>query len=282
MKLPTTILILTLVSSLCLGVLQAAVPEAPPQTPQAPPAPPAPPPPPIPPGSELGKWWKNSTIVREVGLKDSQIEKIEQVFLSHREALGSLNGKVRQAEKQLKPILDADKPDEAKVRAQLDQVLAARNDLERENSMMMLAIRNALTLDQWKRLQEIQSRRSAPPLPPPPPPAPPAPPSPSVPSADEPLYVVGGGVHPPIVVVQPLPPYTQEARDANIEGVVLLQCLIRKDGSVGQIKVLRGIGHGLDESAVKTIRSEWRFKPGTKNGVPVNVLANVEVSFRRY
>lgn len=96
------------------------------------------------------------------------------------------------------------------------------------------------------------------------------------------VYTVGGGVMPPVVIAQPLPLYTEEARKARIEGLVLLQAIIRKDGSVDSFKVIRGLGYGLDESAINTIATKWRFKPGTLNGQPVDVQANIEISFRLY
>lgn len=95
-------------------------------------------------------------------------------------------------------------------------------------------------------------------------------------------YVVGNGVKPPIAIFQPLPAYTEEARKARAEGIVLIQAVIRRDGTVDSFKVLRGLGYGLDESAINTIATKWRFKPGTLNGMPVDVQANIEVSFRLY
>ncbi|HYK91241.1 MAG TPA: energy transducer TonB [Acidobacteriota bacterium] len=95
-------------------------------------------------------------------------------------------------------------------------------------------------------------------------------------------YVVGGGVKAPVAIYQPLPAYTEEARKARAEGIVLIQAIIRRDGSVDSFKVLRGLGYGLDESAINTIATKWRFKPGTLNGTPVDVQANIEVSFRLY
>ena len=95
-------------------------------------------------------------------------------------------------------------------------------------------------------------------------------------------YVVGNGVKPPTAIFQPLPAYTEEARKARAEGIVLIQAIIRRDGSVDSFKVLRGLGYGLDESAINTIATKWRFKPGTLNGAPVDVQANIEVSFRLY
>jgi len=95
-------------------------------------------------------------------------------------------------------------------------------------------------------------------------------------------YVVGNGVKPPIAIYQPLPAYTEEARKARAEGIVLIQAIIRRDGTVDSFKVLRGLGYGLDESAINTIATKWRFRPGTLNGSPVDVQANIEVSFRLY
>ncbi len=95
-------------------------------------------------------------------------------------------------------------------------------------------------------------------------------------------YVVGNGVSPPTPIVQPLPVYTEEGRKARVEGIVLLQAIVRKDGTVDSFKVLKGLGYGLDESAINTIATKWRFKPGSFQGQPVDVKANIEVSFRLY
>jgi TonB family protein len=85
---------------------------------------------------------------------------------------------------------------------------------------------------------------------------------------------------PPVPLFQPLPPYTDKAREAGVEGSISLQCIVRKDGTVDSFKVIRGLGFGLDESAIDTIATKWRFKPGALNGVPVDTQANIEVTFR--
>jgi periplasmic protein TonB len=95
-------------------------------------------------------------------------------------------------------------------------------------------------------------------------------------------YVVGNGVKEPVPLIQPLPPYTEEARKARTEGIVVLQAIIRKNGTVDSFKVVRGLGYGLDESAINTIATKWRFKPGTFKGSPVDVVANIEVRFRMF
>jgi TonB family protein len=99
---------------------------------------------------------------------------------------------------------------------------------------------------------------------------------------DSEVFVVGKDVKPPVVLAQSLPSYTEEARKARAEGMVLLQAVIRKDGAVTNLKVMKGLGYGLDESAMNTITTQWRFKPGTRGDVPVNTQATIEVSYKLY
>ena len=96
------------------------------------------------------------------------------------------------------------------------------------------------------------------------------------------VYVVGPGVKAPVVLNQPLPAYTDEARAAHVEGIVLIQAIIRKNGTVDSFKLLRVLGYGLDVSAINTIATKWRFSPGTYNSEPVDVQINIEVSFRLF
>jgi TonB family protein len=84
----------------------------------------------------------------------------------------------------------------------------------------------------------------------------------------------------PEPIRRPNPPYTDEARAARVEGILVFSVNIRKDGTVDQIKVLKGLGYGLEESAINTISTSWLFKPGTLDGTPVDVQASIEVSFR--
>lgn len=92
----------------------------------------------------------------------------------------------------------------------------------------------------------------------------------------------GNRVTNPKAIVMPLPPYTEEARKAGIEGMVVLQGIVRKDGTIDSCRVMKGLGYGLDESAINTITNNWRFDPGTLYGKPVDVLATLEVHFRLY
>lgn len=93
------------------------------------------------------------------------------------------------------------------------------------------------------------------------------------------VYSLGSGVTHPVVITQTIPSYTDQAIRAKAQGVVLLQAIIRRDGSVTDFKVLRGLGFGLEEKAIEEIATNWRFRPGTLDGRPVDVLATIEVTF---
>ena len=74
------------------------------------------------------------------------------------------------------------------------------------------------------------------------------------------------------------PQYSEEARKARYQGTVILQAIVRKDGTVDILRVVRSLGFGLDEKAIQALK-EWRFRPGMKNGLPVDVSLNIEVNF---
>lgn len=93
------------------------------------------------------------------------------------------------------------------------------------------------------------------------------------------IYTLGSGVTMPQIIVQTTPSYTDDAIKGKVQGVVILQAIIRKNGRVDSFKVIRGLGHGLEESAIQEISTNWRFRPGTLNGTGVDVLATIEVQF---
>jgi protein TonB len=86
----------------------------------------------------------------------------------------------------------------------------------------------------------------------------------------------------PEILVEPTPYYTEEARKARKEGIVLLEAVIRANGTVDGFKIVRGLGYGLDESAIQTIAGRWKFKPATFRGVPIDFSVSIEVTFRLY
>jgi len=59
---------------------------------------------------------------------------------------------------------------------------------------------------------------------------------------------------------------------------VVLEAIIRRDGLVDVVNLVRRLGLGLDESAIEAVK-KWRFRPATKNGTPVQVPLRIEVSF---
>jgi TonB family protein len=93
------------------------------------------------------------------------------------------------------------------------------------------------------------------------------------------VYTLGGGVTMPQVLQQTTPSYTDDAIKSKVQGVIVLQLVIRKDGTVDNFKVLRGLGYGLEEKAIQEIATNWKFRPGTLKGRPVDVLATIEVTF---
>jgi len=94
-------------------------------------------------------------------------------------------------------------------------------------------------------------------------------------------YVAGGGVSAPRAIYSPEPDYSEEARKAKYQGMVILQVVVDADGRSRDIRVARSAGMGLDEKAIEAVR-HWRFEPGTKDKRPVAVVVNVEVNFRLY
>ena len=74
------------------------------------------------------------------------------------------------------------------------------------------------------------------------------------------------------------PQYTDEARLAGYNGTVVLQAVIKKDGTVDIIRVVRGLPLGLTDNAIQALK-QWQFKPGTKDGLEVDIAVNVEINF---
>lgn len=90
---------------------------------------------------------------------------------------------------------------------------------------------------------------------------------------------VGGDVSAPVAISQVPPAYPMMARSARVEGDVVLEAVIRRDGTVGDIKVVRGLRMGCTEAAIEALK-RWRFRPGERNGVPVDVYYTLTVGFK--
>jgi TonB family protein len=93
-------------------------------------------------------------------------------------------------------------------------------------------------------------------------------------------YRPGNGVTLPRVLREVKPQYTSDAMRAKVQGTVLLECVVRPDGSVSDVQVVRSLDStfGLDQEAIKAAK-QWRFAPGTRLGEPVSVLVTIELTF---
>jgi len=87
------------------------------------------------------------------------------------------------------------------------------------------------------------------------------------------------GVVAPQVLSKVDPNYTAEARDAKVEGTVVVDLEVHPDGRAHNLKIERTLDPGLDQNALDAI-SAWRFQPATKNGKPIAVKATIEINFR--
>jgi protein TonB len=96
--------------------------------------------------------------------------------------------------------------------------------------------------------------------------------------AKDPVYKAGDGVSAPVLVKEVKPQYTARAKDAKIQGTVLLECVVETNGSVGDVKVTKSLDEDLDLEAVKAVR-QWRFEPGKKDGKAVRVQITLEMTF---
>jgi TonB family protein len=92
-------------------------------------------------------------------------------------------------------------------------------------------------------------------------------------------YRPGSGVTPPELLKEVRPEFTEEARRQGISGDVVLEIVVRADGTVGDVKVLEGLGGGLNRNAIEAVK-QWRFSPARRQGVPVDVMVEVAVAFK--
>ncbi len=95
------------------------------------------------------------------------------------------------------------------------------------------------------------------------------------------VYTVGGGVTPPVVIHSVNPSYSQQARAAKVKGICVVSLIVDVDGVPQHVRIVRGLGNGLDENAVAAVQ-QYRFKPAQWEGTPVPVQVNIEVKFDIY
>jgi TonB family protein len=93
------------------------------------------------------------------------------------------------------------------------------------------------------------------------------------------IYRAGNGVTKPELLKKVEPEYSEEARKAKFQGVVVLYIVVDPNGNAVNPRVMKSLGLGLDEKAMEAVK-QWKFKPGYKDGKAVAVAATVEVNFR--
>jgi TonB family protein len=95
------------------------------------------------------------------------------------------------------------------------------------------------------------------------------------------VYRIGGGVSAPVAIFTPEAEFSDEARRAKYQGVVLISLIVDSQGNPQNPRVVRPLGMGLDEKALEAVR-KYKFKPAMKEGKPVAVMMSIEVNFRLY
>ena len=96
--------------------------------------------------------------------------------------------------------------------------------------------------------------------------------------AQEIVYQPGKDIRSPVLVREVKPNYTGDAMRRKVQGVVELTAVVKTDGTVGDTHVVKSLDPDLDQEAVKATK-QWQFKPGTKDGEPVNVQVSIELAF---
>jgi TonB family protein len=81
------------------------------------------------------------------------------------------------------------------------------------------------------------------------------------------------------IISKPVPVYTQEARSLRIQGEVLLEVVLQASGNLHVLRVVRGLGHGLDDNAVKAAE-QIRFRPATRDGQPTDSTVVLHIIFQ--
>jgi TonB family protein len=96
------------------------------------------------------------------------------------------------------------------------------------------------------------------------------------------LYRIGGSISTPVVTYQPEAEFSDEARRAKYQGIVIVSIIVDAQGHPQNARVVRALGMGLDEKALEAVM-KYKFKPAMKDGrTPVPVSLNVEINFRLY
>jgi len=88
-----------------------------------------------------------------------------------------------------------------------------------------------------------------------------------------------GGVTRPVLIHQVFPEFSEQARKDKVSGIVTVNFLVDENGNPTHVRVMRGLGHGLDMEAVAAVK-QYKFKPAMRDGKPVPFELNTEVNFQ--
>jgi TonB family protein len=99
--------------------------------------------------------------------------------------------------------------------------------------------------------------------------------------ATEPSSFKRQGIEPPRCSYMPNPEFTDGARAVKLNGNLIVDAIVTKQGTVEEARISRGLPYGLNQNSLKTLKN-WKCEPATKNGVPLAVVVPFEVSFRLY
>ena len=100
-----------------------------------------------------GRWWKNSDVIRQLNLAPDQQKKLDDIMFAHMERMIDLKAALDKEELKIKMLLDQPQIDEKQVLAQVDKVLAARNQMQRTRAAMFVKVRVLLSAEQWEKMK---------------------------------------------------------------------------------------------------------------------------------
>ncbi|HEY0283857.1 MAG TPA: M56 family metallopeptidase [Vicinamibacterales bacterium] len=96
--------------------------------------------------------------------------------------------------------------------------------------------------------------------------------------SDREVHRPGGRITTPKLIREVKPHYPERAKQDKVQGEVVMECVVKADGTVGDTKVVRSLDPDLDQAALDAA-AQWLFEPGTRDGKPVNVLVTIAIAF---
>lgn len=226
-------------------------------------------------------WWKDVQTVKALQLSDDQISRIEEKYQRNRKELDLLNEEIAREKEKFESDASHWEYDPQKVPEVSVPIIKLGTKLFGAKMRMQFSYQQELSEEQRQILQKMQKsamgnkprpigsivmmRRNF-----------------TRTASGEPVYTPSEVQVLPQEVSRPMPKYTYEARSKRIKGIISLALIVNKEGRVQEVKVLKGLGYGLDESAVDAITRQWLFTPGMIDGNPVNVELMVQVEFKLF